>query len=75
MYDIHMHFDSFNITISDGLNITTFNINTQKITHIVCVWGSFLSNFYISKQSTNYNSTFSWTLLIIILGDLSVDIL
>jgi len=37
MYDIHMHFDSFNTKTSDGLNITTFNTNTQKVTHIVCV--------------------------------------
>jgi hypothetical protein len=30
MYDIHMHLDSLNIIISDGLKyiITTFNINT-----------------------------------------------
>jgi len=32
MYDIHMHLDSFNSIISDGLEYitTTFNINTQK---------------------------------------------
>jgi hypothetical protein len=37
MYDIHMHLDSFNTTTSDGLNTTTFNTNTQKVTHIICV--------------------------------------
>ncbi len=37
MYDIHMHLDSFNTTTSDGMNTTTFNTNTQKVTHIICV--------------------------------------
>ncbi len=32
MYDIHMHLDSFNTIITDGLEYktTTFNFNTQK---------------------------------------------
>ncbi len=32
MYDIHIHLDSFNTIISDGLKYiaTTFNINAQK---------------------------------------------
>jgi len=31
MYDIHMHLNSFNIIINDGLEYitTNFNINTQ----------------------------------------------
>jgi hypothetical protein len=37
-YDIHMHLDSFNTIISDGSKYTaaTFNINTQKVIHIIC---------------------------------------
>ncbi len=40
MYDIHMHLNSFNTIISDGSEYiaTTFNINTRKIIHIVCVY-------------------------------------
>jgi hypothetical protein len=40
MYDIHMHLDSFNIIISDGSKYiaTTFNTNTWKAIHIVCVY-------------------------------------
>jgi hypothetical protein len=39
MYDIHMHFNLFNPT-SDGSKYitTTFNVNTQKDIHIVCVY-------------------------------------
>jgi hypothetical protein len=39
MYDIHMHLDSFNTIFNDGSKyITTFNTNTQKVIHIVCVY-------------------------------------
>jgi hypothetical protein len=40
MYDIHMHLDSFNTIVSDGLKYmaTTFNINTRKKIHIVYVY-------------------------------------
>ncbi len=40
MYDIHMHLDSFNTIIIDGSKYiaTIFNINTQKVIHIVCVY-------------------------------------
>jgi len=40
MYDIHMHLDSFDTTISDGLKYiaTTFNTSTQKSIHIVCAY-------------------------------------
>jgi hypothetical protein len=39
MYDIHMHFNLFNPT-NDGSKYiaTTFNVNTQKDIHIVCVY-------------------------------------
>jgi hypothetical protein len=39
MYDIHMHLNSFNTIINDGLEYTvpTFNINIQNAIHIVCV--------------------------------------
>jgi hypothetical protein len=39
MYDIHMHFDSFNIIISDGSKyiVATFNTNIRKTIYIVCV--------------------------------------
>ncbi len=40
MYDIHMHLNSFDTTISDGLKYiaTTFNTSTRKPIHIVCVY-------------------------------------
>jgi hypothetical protein len=39
MYDIHMHLNSFNTTISDGSKYLarTFNINTQKKINCMCV--------------------------------------
>ncbi len=77
MYDIHMHLDSFNIIISDGSKyITTFNIDTWKVIHIVCVYkvhscliSTFLNNFQtIIQQSPKHYP-------IIIMGDFDVDIL
>jgi hypothetical protein len=40
MYDIHMHLNPFNTITSDSLEyiVTTFNINTRKTIHIVCVY-------------------------------------
>ncbi len=39
MYDIHMHLNSFNTIINDGLKyIITFNTNAPKAIHIVCVY-------------------------------------
>ncbi len=60
MYDMHMHLDSFNTITSDGLKYiaTTFNINTQKNTYYMCVYNSFMFNFYIPQQYSNYNSIF-----------------
>jgi hypothetical protein len=39
MYKDHLHSDSFNATTSNALEyiVTTFNINTQKATQILCV--------------------------------------
>jgi hypothetical protein len=56
IYDIYMHLDSFNTTINDGLNTTTFNTNTQKVTHIIYVrvitirFFTFLNNLQIIIQ-------------------------
>jgi len=40
MHDIHMHLDSFNTITNDGSKyiVMTFNINTWKSIHIVCVY-------------------------------------
>ncbi len=40
MYAIHMHLDSFNTIINDGLEyiVTTFNTNTQKAIYIIFVY-------------------------------------
>jgi len=39
MYKNHLHSNSFNATTSNDLEyITTFNINTQKATQILCVY-------------------------------------
>jgi hypothetical protein len=40
MYDIHMHLDSFNTITNDGSKfiLITFNTNTWKSIHIVCVY-------------------------------------
>jgi hypothetical protein len=38
MYDIHMHFNFFNPTNDGSKYITTFNVNTWKYIHIVCVY-------------------------------------
>jgi hypothetical protein len=64
MYDIHMHLVSFNTITSDGSKyiITTFNNNTQKTLHIVCVckvhsWSifTFLNNLQtIIQQSPKH---------------------
>jgi hypothetical protein len=77
MYDIDMHLDSFDTITSDGLEyIPTFNINTQKTIHIVCVYrahscliSTFLNNFQTIIQQFFENC------LIIIMGDFNVDIL
>ncbi len=54
--DIHMHLNSFNIIINDGLEYitTTFNINTRKAIHIArvykahsCLVSTFLNNLQI----------------------------
>jgi predicted solute-binding protein len=39
MYENHLHSNSFNVTTSNDLKYieTTFNINTQKATQILCV--------------------------------------
>jgi endonuclease/exonuclease/phosphatase family metal-dependent hydrolase len=78
MYDIHVHLDSFNIKTSDGSKYitTTFNINTQKTIHIICVHkihscsiSTFLNNLQtIIQQSPKHCP-------IIIMGDFNVDIL
>ncbi len=65
MYDIYMHITSFNIIINDGLEYigTTFNINTRKEIHIVCVYRAHSCLiFTFLNKSSNYNSTFSQTL-------------
>jgi len=61
IYDIYMHLDSFNKITSNGSEylVTTFNINTRKIMYYMCVESSFMFNFYILKQSSNYNLTIS----------------
>ncbi len=78
MYDIHMHLDSSNIIISNGLEyiITTSNINTRKLTHIVCVYrvhsclvSTFLNNLQIIIQHYLEHCP------IINMGDFNVDIL
>jgi len=77
MYDIHMHLDSFNTITSDGLEyITTFNIDTHKIIHIVCAYKihscsifKFLINLQIIIQHSFEHC------LIIIMGNFNVDIL
>jgi len=40
LYDIHMHLYSFNIITNYGLKYitSTFNINTRKTKHIVCLY-------------------------------------
>jgi len=77
MYDIHMQLDSFNTIINDGLlyRATTFNINTQKVIHIVCVYRShscsistFLNNQIIIQRSPKHCP-------IIIMGNFYVEIL
>ncbi len=78
MYDIHMHLDSCNTIISDDSRyiVSTFNINTQKTIHIVCVYKVhscsifiFLNNLQpIIQQSVEYCP-------IIIMGYFNVEIL
>ncbi len=77
MYDIHMHLNSFDIIINDGLNYITsnFNINTRKSIHVICVCKvrsclvfTFLNNLQIIIQhSLKYCP-------IIKMGDFNVDI-
>ncbi len=65
MYDIHMHLHSFNTITNDGSKYvtTTFNINTPKIIHIVCVYTfhSCSISTFLHKIS-NYNLTLFQTL-------------
>ncbi len=53
MYDVHIHLDSFNTITNYGLKyiVATFNINTQKEIHIVCVYKlhSFLVFAFLNK--------------------------
>jgi hypothetical protein len=72
MYDIHMHLNSFNIIISDGLEyiVTTFNINTRKKKHIVCVYKthSCLVSTFLNNLQTTIQHSFK-NCPIIIMGD------
>jgi len=77
MYDIHMHLDSFNIITSDGSKYiaSTFNINTPKKKHIVCVYKAhscliftFLNNLQALIQQSHEHFP------IIIMGDFNVGI-
>ncbi len=77
MHDIHMHLDSFNTISNVGSKyITTFNINTRKTIHIVCVYkthscsiSTFLNNLQtiIQQYPEHYP--------IIIMGDFNVNVL
>ncbi len=77
MYDTHVHLDSFNTIINDGSEYITitFNINTWKSIHIVCVYKAhscsiftFLNNIQtIIQQFTEHCS-------IITMGDFYVKI-
>jgi endonuclease/exonuclease/phosphatase family metal-dependent hydrolase len=78
MHDTHMHLDSFNIVINDDSKYIamTFNINTQKIIHIVCVYkthwysiSTFVNNLQIIIQQYPKHCP------IIIMGDFNVDVL
>jgi endonuclease/exonuclease/phosphatase family metal-dependent hydrolase len=78
MYDMHMHLVSFNTIINDGLEYiaTTFNINTQKTLHILCVHkahscsiSTFLNNLQTVIQQSPKHCP------IIIMRDFNVDIL
>jgi len=72
MYDIHMHLDFFNTKTNDGSEyITTFNINTRKSIHIVCVYRAHSGS--ISKFLHNLQTIIQQPpehCLIIIMGDL-----
>ncbi len=56
MYDIHMHLDSFNTITSDSLKYikATFNINTQKEKHIVCVYEVHSRSIFTLKKIFKY---------------------
>jgi endonuclease/exonuclease/phosphatase family metal-dependent hydrolase len=78
MYDIHMYLDFFNTIISNGSKYmtTTFNINTRKTIHIICVYrihsclvSTFLKKFQTIIQHCPKHCP------IIIMGDFNVDIL
>jgi len=60
LYDIHMHLDFFNIITNDSSEYiaTTLILVMKSKTYYMCVWSSFMFNFYIRKQTSNYNSTF-----------------
>jgi len=78
MHDTHMHLNSFNIVINDDSKYIamTFNINTRKAIHIVCVYKihscsffTFLNNFQTIIQQYPKRCP------IIIMGDFNVDVL
>jgi hypothetical protein len=78
MYDIQMHFNSFNTIISDGSGYISknLNINTQKAIHIVCVYRAhscsiftFLNNLQTIIQHSPKHCP------IIIMKNINVDIL
>jgi hypothetical protein len=77
MHDIHVHLNSFKTITNDGSKyITTFNINTRKKIHIICVYKihscsifTFLNNLQTIIQQYPKHCP------IIIMGDFNVDIL
>jgi hypothetical protein len=77
MYDIHMHLNSFNTIINDGLKyIITFNTNAPKAIHIVCVYrahwcsiSTFLNNLQTIIQESPEHCP------VIIMLNFNVDIL
>ncbi len=72
MYDIHMHLDSFDTTISDGLKYiaTTFNTSTWKLIYIVCVYKFYSCLIFIFlKNLQTIIKNYLKHCLIVILGD------
>jgi hypothetical protein len=75
MYDIHMHLYSFNIITNDGSKYiaTTFNVNTWKAIHIVCVYkvhscsiSTFLNNLQtMIQQSPIHIQSSLWEILML----------
>jgi hypothetical protein len=78
MYDIHMHLDSFNTIISDGSKyvVATFNINTWKTIHIVCLYRVHSCSIFINLN--NFQTIIQQSpkhCPIIIMEEFNVDIL